>query len=169
MQDQKLMDYFKFDESDLQANHSGDYSEAQKKRLFKGLFAPKKYFFYTVQAPISVEGEKWDYHAAAQVHYVLYVGKKGFIVNKDILNIMTKGDVYTVYYCNDVESNADGWDSRDKILSVEFISKASNESQESGQPGSNQKRLQELKNMRDANLISEQEFDQKKKEILDQM
>jgi hypothetical protein len=41
MQDQKLMDYFKFDEDDLEANHIGEYSEAQKKRLFKGLFAPK--------------------------------------------------------------------------------------------------------------------------------
>jgi hypothetical protein len=41
MQDQELMDYYKFDGSDLQANRNGVYSEAQKKRLFKGLFAPK--------------------------------------------------------------------------------------------------------------------------------
>ncbi len=124
MDDQKLKDYFKFDEGDLQANRKGDYSDVQKKRLFKGLFAPKKYFFYKAEGPISIDGEKWDYHAAAEVHYILNVGQKGFIVNKDLLNIMTKGDVYIVYYCNDVDSNADGWDNRDKILSVEFISKA---------------------------------------------
>ena len=44
MEGQKLQEYFKFDEDDLEANRKGEYSEAQKKRLFKGLFAPKKYF-----------------------------------------------------------------------------------------------------------------------------
>ncbi len=34
MQDQKLMDYFKFDESDLQANRNGRFSAKQKNRLF---------------------------------------------------------------------------------------------------------------------------------------
>lgn len=33
MTDQKLMDYFKFDEADLQANRSGQFTEAQKKYL----------------------------------------------------------------------------------------------------------------------------------------
>ncbi len=33
MQDQKLMDYFQFDEADLQANRSGVFSEKQKKEL----------------------------------------------------------------------------------------------------------------------------------------
>ena len=32
MDDQKLKDIFKFDESDLQANRSGNLSEKQKKR-----------------------------------------------------------------------------------------------------------------------------------------
>jgi hypothetical protein len=169
MQDQKLMDYFKFDETDLEANRKGEYSEAQRKRLFKGLFAPKKYYFYKVQAPISIIGEKWDYHAAAEIHYVLYAAKKGFIVKKDLLDIMTKGDVYTIYYCNYVESKAEGWDSADKVLSLEFVSKAPIASQASIKPGSNQERLQELKNMLDTNLISKQEFEQKKKEILDQV
>ncbi len=171
MQEQKLMDYFKFDESDLEENRKGEYSEAQKKRLFKGLFAPKKYFFYKVEGPISIEPYTLDYHTAAKVNYSLHVGKdKEFRVNKDLQNIMPNGDVYTVYYCNDVESNAEGWNSRDKILSVEFIAKAQNESiQADGQARSHQKRLEELKNMRDTNLISEQEFEQKKKEILDQV
>jgi hypothetical protein len=169
MQDQKLMDYFKFDEADLEANRKGEYSETQKKRLFKGLFAPKKYFFYKVEGPISIEGERWDYHAAAKVHYVLNVGKKGFLVNEQLLNIMAKGDVYTAYYCKEEESNLDGWDSQDKVLSLEFVLKAANENQQDGQTGANQKKLQELKNMRDANLISEHEFEQKKKELLDQM
>jgi hypothetical protein len=33
MQDQKLQDYFQFDETDLQANRSGVFSEKQKKEL----------------------------------------------------------------------------------------------------------------------------------------
>jgi hypothetical protein len=33
MQDQKLMDYFQFDEADLQANRSGNFSEKQIKEL----------------------------------------------------------------------------------------------------------------------------------------
>ena len=171
MEDQKLMDYFKFDEDDLEANRKGEYSETQKKRLFKGLFASKKYFFYKVQGPISIEPYTLDYHAAATVYYSLHVGKdKEFRVNKDLLDIMTKGDVYTVYYCDDIESNAEGWNSRDKILSVEFIAKAPPVTiQADGQAVSHQKRLEELKSMRDANLISEQEFEQKKKEILDQV
>lgn len=129
MEGQKLQEYFKFDEDDLEANRKGEYSEAQKKRLFKGLFAPKKYFFYKAQGPISIEPYTLDYHAAATVYYSLHVGKgKEFRVNKDLLDIVGKGDVYTVYYCNEVESNAEGWNSRDKILSVEFIAKAPNES-----------------------------------------
>jgi hypothetical protein len=169
MQDQKLMDFFKFDETDLEANRKGEFSESQKKRLFKGLFAPKKYYFYKVQAPISINGEKWDYHAAAEVHYVLYAGKKGFVVKKDLLDIMSRGDVYTIYYGSSVESKPEGWDSEDKVLSLEFISKGTMASQASEKPGSNQERLQELKNMLDTNLISEQDFELKKKEILDQM
>jgi hypothetical protein len=34
MEDQKLQDYFKFDEDDLQANRNGNFSEKQKKRTF---------------------------------------------------------------------------------------------------------------------------------------
>jgi hypothetical protein len=34
MQDQKLMDHFKFDEGDLQANRGGQFSAKQKDRLF---------------------------------------------------------------------------------------------------------------------------------------
>src|SRR5664280_448466 len=122
MQDLKLMDYFKFDEDDLEANHKGEYSEAQKKRLFKGLFAPKIYFFYKVQGPISIEPYTLDYHAAAKVYYSLHIGiDKGFRVDKDLLDLMTKGDVYAVFYCNATQSAQKGEDSWDKILSVEFI------------------------------------------------
>ena len=35
MQDQKLMDYFKFDEGDLQANRNGQVTEKQKARMIK--------------------------------------------------------------------------------------------------------------------------------------
>ena len=51
MEDQKLLDYFKFDEADLEANRKGEYSETQKKRLFKGLFAPRKYFLRKWRGP----------------------------------------------------------------------------------------------------------------------
>ena len=126
MQDQKLMDFFKFDEADLEANRNGEYSEAQKKRLFKGLFAPKKYFFYKLQAPISIDGEKWDYHAAAEVHYILHADKKGFIVKKDLLDIMTRGDVYAIYYCNDVKSMQ-----KDGIAGIKFFPWSSSQKQQS--------------------------------------
>lgn len=33
MHDQRLMDYFKFDESDLEANRAGDFSDAQKDKI----------------------------------------------------------------------------------------------------------------------------------------
>jgi hypothetical protein len=36
MEDQKLKDYFKFDEADLQANRSGQFTEKQKMRLGRG-------------------------------------------------------------------------------------------------------------------------------------
>jgi hypothetical protein len=166
------MDYFKFDEADLEANRKGEYSEAQKKRLFKGLFAPRKYFFKKVEGPISIDTYKLDWRAEATVHYSLHVGKdKEFHATKEIINIVTKGDVYAVYYCNAAsEIDQKGEDSWDKILSVEFIAKAAPETiQADGQAGSSQKRLEELKNMLDTALISEQEFEQKKKEILDQL
>ena len=172
MEDQKLLDYFKFDEADLEANRKGEYSETQKKRLFKGLFAPRKYFFKKVEGPIRIESYKLDWRAEATVHYSLHVGKnKEFHATKEILNVVTNGDVYAVYYCNaGSEIDQEGEDTRDKILSVEFIAKATPETiQADGQTGSHQKRLEELKSMLASNLISEKEFEQKKKEILDQV
>ena len=35
MIDQKLMDYFKFDQADLGANENGQFTEKQKERIFK--------------------------------------------------------------------------------------------------------------------------------------
>ena len=35
MQEQKLMNYFKFDEADLQANRNGQFTDKQKARLVK--------------------------------------------------------------------------------------------------------------------------------------
>ena len=123
MQDPKLMDYFKFDEADLEANRKGEFSEAQKKRLFKGLFAPKKYNFYTVEGSISIQAYRTDARSLAN-HHSMHVGEKQFDVGEDLLNIMTNGDVYAIYYCNAVQSDAHAIDSWDKILSVELISKA---------------------------------------------
>jgi len=45
MQDQRLMDYFKFNEAYLVANRKGGFSEVQKKRLLEGLFGPKNNHF----------------------------------------------------------------------------------------------------------------------------
>jgi hypothetical protein len=72
------------------------------------------------------------------VQYSLHVGKdKELHAIKDILNIMTKGDVYAVYYCNAAsEIDQEGEDNWDKILSVEFIAKAPPETiQADGQGG----------------------------------
>jgi hypothetical protein len=123
MQDKKLMDFFKFDEADLEANRNGEYSEAQKKRLFKGLFAPKKYNFYKREGSISIQAYRTDPRSPAN-HHSLHVGEKQFDVKEDLLNIMTNGDVYAIYYCNAVQSDPQAIDSWDKILSVELISKA---------------------------------------------
>jgi hypothetical protein len=51
------------------------------------------------------------------------VGEKQFDEKEDLLNIMAIGDVYAVYYCNAVQSDAHAIDSWDKVLSVELISK----------------------------------------------
>jgi hypothetical protein len=122
MQDPKLMDYFKFDEADLEANRKGEFSEAQKKRLFKGLFAPKKFNFYKAEGAISIQAYRTDARSPAD-HTSLHVGEKQFDEKEDLLNIMAIGDVYAVYYCNAVQSDAHAIDSWDKVLSVELISK----------------------------------------------
>lgn len=124
MQDQKLMDYFKFNESDLQANRAGDFSASQKAKLPKGLFGPKKYFFFKIQGPVRLEVEKYDYRAEAKAHYALYVGKVRFYVSQDLTGILTNGDEYIVYYCNAHDSvTYDSWEMDNKILSMELVSK----------------------------------------------
>jgi hypothetical protein len=119
MQDQKLMDYFKFDEADLKSNRKGEYSEAQKKRLFRGWFAPKKYLLYKAEGPILVDGDKMNFRA---FQYFLCVGRKLFKVKDELLNIIAEGEVYSVYYCNEVESAPAGWNRLDQILSIEMSS-----------------------------------------------
>jgi hypothetical protein len=66
--------------------------------LFKGLFAPKKYFFFKAEGSISIQAYRTDARSPAN-HHSLHVGEKQFDVKEDLLNIMINGDVYANYYC----------------------------------------------------------------------
>ena len=127
MPDQNLMDYFKFDESDLQANRDGQISEKQKalvlkhdrSRLFN--FTKTRYTFAKVQGPVNIDSWQTAYHGG-MLWYELQVGEKSFHVDKDLPNIMMQGDVYTIYYCYMDDAPDDN--GLYKILSAELISKA---------------------------------------------
>jgi hypothetical protein len=70
MPDQALMNYFKFDESDLQANRNGEISEKQKERvskkaksrLFANPFSKFGYKLGKVQGPIKFKDVQTAYH-----------------------------------------------------------------------------------------------------------
>jgi hypothetical protein len=131
MSDQQLMDYFKFDETDLQANQDGQISEKQKARVLKrdrshlslsGLFSSKfGYKLAKVQGPIKIENIQTAYHGG-ELWYYLWVGEKSFRVDEDLANIMKQGDVYTLYYCYADDAPDDN--GLYEILSAVLISKA---------------------------------------------
>jgi hypothetical protein len=108
MSDQELMNYFTFDESDLQANRNGQISEQQKVRVLKrdkshlsltSLFSSKfGYKLAKVQGPIKIEDFQTAYHGGMLWHD-LQVGGKSFIIKKDLPNVMAPGDVFAIYYC----------------------------------------------------------------------
>ncbi len=56
MEDQKLKDYFKFDEGDLQANRSGRFSAKQKDRLFSrhNSAVRQKHIASAILIPVSI-------------------------------------------------------------------------------------------------------------------
>ncbi len=124
MQDQKLMDYFKFEDADLEANRKGEFSEAQKKKLSRGLFPPR-YIFRKVEGPIKVWTQNLSYKNSS-VWYFFTVEGKDFRANPDILNAVVQGDVYAVYYCYE-SGGTDDQSYYNKILSAEFISKGAKE------------------------------------------
>ena len=56
MDDQKLKDYFKFNEADLQANRNGAFSAAQKQRLYgrQGQAIRQKQIAVAIALPLSL-------------------------------------------------------------------------------------------------------------------
>jgi hypothetical protein len=129
MPDPALMDYFKFDESDLQANRNGQISEKQKDRILKKarsrLFAnPFSKFGYKLaraQGPIQFEGVQTAYHGGELWTY-LQVEDKSFRVDQDLAKIMMQGDVFAIYY--GYADDAPDDNGLYEILSAELISKA---------------------------------------------
>ncbi len=118
------MDYFKFDEGELQANRSGYLSEKQKNDMLKRNKGGLLHHLFIAEPDISkvkvlkAEGPiKIVYmETRNNYHYEMHVGREALNVTKDLadMDIMKDGDVYNVYF-DDYYSN---------ILSVEFVSKA---------------------------------------------
>jgi hypothetical protein len=119
MQDQKLMDYFQFDEDDLQANRKGDFSEKQKNDILRN----KKRFenrglasllasggrgtktdlsgdsLKKAEGPVNIVQEEFrgasgHFHSGVYLH----IGGKQFAVGEDLASVMSQGDVFAVYY-----------------------------------------------------------------------
>lgn len=129
MSDQDLMNYFKFDESDLQANRSGEISENQKarimkksrSRLFSNPFSKFGYKLAKVQGAIKFESVQTAYHGG-ELWYYLDVGEKSFRVDGDLTSLMTQGDEYILYY--GYAGDAPDDNGLYEILSAELTSKA---------------------------------------------
>jgi hypothetical protein len=129
MSEQELMQFFEFDQSDLQANQAGQISEKQKarvvkanrSRLFANPFAKFGYKLAVAQGPVSFESLQTSYHGG-ELWYYLEVEQKSFRVDKALLNIMTPGEVYNLYYCYADDAPDDN--GLYKILSAELVSKA---------------------------------------------
>ena len=146
MQDEKLKDYFKFDEEDLQANRQGQLSEKQKINILNrkkdgllnhvlgaiGISANTDISKETVkkaQGPVNIvhiRGAK----NMGNIHEV-QIGEKTFLVDENIANVMMQGDEYILYYIggSDLNSAAGGFVRmelgipRANIMSAELISK----------------------------------------------
>jgi Short C-terminal domain len=217
MQDQKLMDYFKFTEEDLQANRNGVFSNAQKQNisantpsvgarvrcsgfifivafgllggaaylfirskadaaipismivlgiivlvvaivLSRGLFAKGQYKLAKAQGKVNIiKAERAGMnHTSHYFAYELHIGGEEFDVGEDLADIMMQGDEYAIYY--------DMWNNDfSGILSAELLSKASASASDP------QSKLEKLKEMLISGSITQQEFEQKKKEILEKM
>ena len=146
MDDQKLKDYFKFDEEDLQANRQGKLSERQKINILNrkkdgllnhvlsaiGISADTDISKETVkkaQGPVNIGGVRGVKNSTT-IHEV-QIGEKTFLVDKNIANVMMQGDEYILYYIggSDTNSAAGGLVRMElsipmaNIMSAELISK----------------------------------------------
>ena len=87
MQDQKLMDAFKFDESDLQANRNGGFSDAQKKRITSDQASSYNSYAWTAgcAAPLALGLCGWAFYLILKGNFnsngglVINLGIWGFI------------------------------------------------------------------------------------------
>ena len=109
MDDQKLQDYFKFDEEDLQANRQGKLSEKQKINI---LNCKKDGLLNHILSAISISADtdisketvkKAEGHIdivtarvggtkVRKTGYEIQIGEKTFLVDEDIANVMMQGD-----------------------------------------------------------------------------
>jgi len=112
---QKLEDYFKFDEADLQANRSGYLSEKQKNHIledqkrfekgtlgFLGIGVKTDITGHTVrkaEGPVNIVRQEFNSaHGHFHTGVYLHIDGKQFNVDEDLANVLTQGYVYTVYY-----------------------------------------------------------------------
>jgi hypothetical protein len=119
MEDQKLQDYFNFDEEDLQANRSGDFSEKQKNDILKdkkrfenkglaSLLHPEGRGTQTdisgdslikAEGPVNIVREEFSgEHGHFKAGVYLHIDGKQFAMDEDLADVMSQGDVYAVYY-----------------------------------------------------------------------
>ncbi len=115
MDDQKLKDYFNFDEADLQANRSGNFSEKQKndilkdkKRFENGLLllvglGPKtdlsEHSVRKAEGAVNIVRQEFNgEHGHFNINVYLHIGGKQFNMDEDLADVMMQGNVYAVYY-----------------------------------------------------------------------
>src|ERR1700690_323736 len=148
MDDQKLKDYFKFDEEDLQANQQGKLSEKQKDDILNrkkngllnhalsamGISAHTDISTETVrkaQGRINIVAVRMGGKMPKTIHEV-QIGEKMFLVDENIENVIIQGDEYILYYIggSNPSSAAGGLIRMEQsipmtdIMSAELISKA---------------------------------------------
>jgi hypothetical protein len=153
MDDQKLKEYFNFDEEDLQANRSGNFSEKQKNDILKDIKRFEKGFLglgtktditghsvRKAEGPVSIVKQEFDgEHGHFSINVYLHVGGRQFNVDEDIADVMDQGNTYAVYYDymgsmkrgvkRSIKGEQDSYevyndDSEGIILSAELMSKA---------------------------------------------
>src|SRR5271157_4087293 len=148
MDDQKLKDYFKFDEEDLQANRQGKLSEKQKNDILNrkkngllnhvmgaiGISTDTDISKVTVkkaQGRINIVAVRMGVKMPKTIHEV-QIGEKTFLVDENIANVMMQGDEYILYFSGGSDSNSPAGGlvrvelsiPMANIMSAELISKA---------------------------------------------